>query len=129
VDTSAHEVWAIVNHNGTFATAAVTAAVPTTISVTPGVASASVLKGGSLTLSASLNNTGATGLSGGDYIFAASGGAGITYGAASPATTTTPIGAGSSQSFHVSASTASGAAGTPIGIATVVFTAADSGGG
>jgi hypothetical protein len=129
VDTGAHEVWAIVNHNGIFASAAVTAAVPTTISVTPGVASASVLKGGSLTISASLNNTGSTGLNGGDYTFTAAGGTSIAYGAASPTTTTTPIGAGLNQGFNFSATTVPGAGGTPIGIATVTFSAADGGGG
>jgi hypothetical protein len=128
VDTGAHEVWAIVNHNSIFAAAAITPP-PTTISATPGVASASVLKSGSLTLSASLNNTGSTGLNGGDYTFTASGGTAIAYGAASPATTTTPIGAGLSQSFNFSAATSPGSAGTPIGLVTVTFTAADSGGG
>ena len=125
VDTSAHEVWAIVDHSGTFAAAAVTAA--TTVSVTPGAASASVLKGGSITLGAALNNTGVTGLNGGDYTFTASGGTLTAYSAAAPATATTPVGAGLSQSFSFSASTAPGPAGTPIGIATVNFTAADSG--
>ena len=88
-----------------------------------------MLKGGSITLGATLNNTGATGLNGGDYTFAATGGSAIVYGAASPTTATTPIGAGLSQSFTFNASTAPGPAGTPIGVATVSFTAADSGGG
>ena len=100
-----------------------------TISVTPAAASASVLKGGSITLNAALNNTGSIDLNGGDYTFTASGGSTIVYGPASPTAATTPIGAGLSQSFTFNASTAPGPAGTPIGLATVTFTAADSGGG
>jgi hypothetical protein len=126
VDTGAHEVWAIVNHSGTFSATAVATGI--TISVTPAAASVSVLKGGSLTLSAALNNTGMSGLNGGDYTFSATGGI-IAYGAASPAPATTPIGAGLSQSFSFTALTFPGPAGTPIGTATIGFTAADSGGG
>jgi hypothetical protein len=105
------------------------AAAGTTISVTPPTDVASVLKGGSLSLSKTLNNTGSTGLNGGDYTFSASGGTNITYGAANPATATTPIAAGGNQAFGFNTQTAPFAGGTPIGIATVTFTAADSGGG
>ena len=126
VDTSAHEVLAIVDHSGTFAAAAVSTV--TTVSVTPATASVSVLKGGSITLSAALNNIGSFDLNGGDYTFTAVGGL-IAYGAASPATATTPVGAGLSQSFTFSASTFPGQAGTPIDTTTVAFIAADGGGG
>ena len=126
VDTSAHEVWEIVDHSGTFAAAAVSTV--TTVSVTPASASVSVLKGGSITLSAALNDIGSFDLNGGDYTFTAAGGL-IAYGAASPATATTPVGAGLSQSFTFSASTFPGQAGTPIGTTTVAFIAADGGGG
>ncbi len=92
----------------------------TTVSVTPAAASAGVLKGGLINLGATLNNTGTTGLNGGDYTFAASGGTGITYSAASPATASTPIGAGANHAFTFGAQTSSS---STIGAATVTFTA------
>ncbi len=92
----------------------------TTISVSPG-ADRSVLKGGSVTVSSTLNNTGSVDLAGGDYTFAAAdaGGTGITYGAANPSPSSTGIVHATGQSFNFGAST-TGA--TPIGNATITFT-------
>jgi hypothetical protein len=100
----------------------------TTISVTPGP-NASVLKGGSVGVGATLNNTGSTDLNGGDYTFTASGGTNIGYSAAAPSTATTGITHGTGQAFSFTASTAAGPGGTPIGLATVSFTGANAGGG
>jgi hypothetical protein len=103
----------------------------TTVSVTPAAATASVLKGGSISLGATLNNTGSVGMNGGDYTFTTSGGINITYGTAAPPTATTAIASGGSQGFTFATVTNPGPVGlggTPIGIATVTFTANNNGG-
>jgi hypothetical protein len=95
----------------------------TTVTVTPGP-NASVLKGGVVGLSATINNTGSTALAAGDYNFAASGGTNIGY----TAMPSVPIPAPGSASFSTTATTTPGPAGTPIGLATVTFTATGNGG-
>ncbi len=95
----------------------------TTISVTPATDVASVLKGGAISLSKTVNNTGGTALAAGDYTFAASGGTLISY----TAMPSVPIPAPGSANFNTTAATTPGTAGTPIGVATVTFTATGTG--
>ena len=95
----------------------------TTISVTPATGTASVLKGGAISLSKTINNTGSTALAAGDYTFAASGGTAISY----TAMPSVPIPAPGSANFSTTASTTPGPGGTPIGLATVTFTATATG--
>jgi hypothetical protein len=95
----------------------------TTISVTPATATASVLKGGAISLSKTVNNTGSTALAAGDYTFAASGGTAISY----TAMPSVPIPAPGSANFSTTAATTPGPGGTPIGLATVTFTATATG--
>ncbi len=120
-DGSASIIGAITS--GSPLTFTVAPAAGTTISVTPATDAASVLKGGSISLSKAVNNTGGTALAAGDYTFAAAGGTAISYTAMPSA----PIAAGGSNLFSTTAGTTPGAAGTPIGLATVTFTATATG--
>jgi hypothetical protein len=96
----------------------------TTVSVTPATDTASVLKGGSISLSKTVNNTGGTALAAGDYTFAASGGTAISY----TAMPSVPIPAApGSANFSTTATTTPGPGGTPIGVATVTFKATATG--